>query len=116
VVEFAAENGGYGKVVMLRHQGSTTTVYAHLGRFAPGIHRGAKVAQSDIIGYVGQTGLATGPHLHYGLTRNGVFVNPLREHMNQPPGEPVPSAAMAAFEAERDRALAQLEGTRHRPL
>ena len=87
------------------------TFYLHLSAFGPGIRAGVRVDQGQTIGLVGATGLATGPHLHYGLTRNGVFVNPLREHMNQPPGEPVPASAMAAFETERDRALAQLATT-----
>ena len=61
-----------------------------------------------MVGRVGSTGLATGPHLHYGLQKNGAFVNPLREQRNMPPGEPVPPSVMAAFHVERDRALAEL--------
>src|SRR5919201_3716383 len=63
VVEFAGVKGGYGNVVILRHNGQYSTVYAHLSRIA--VRRGARVAQNDTIGFVGQTGWATGPHLHY---------------------------------------------------
>jgi murein DD-endopeptidase MepM/ murein hydrolase activator NlpD len=95
-----------GRMVRIRHTSGYESYYLHLSAFAPGIRAGASVGQGETVGRVGATGLATGPHLHYGLKKNGVFVNPLREHRNLPPGEPVPAAAMAAFTAERDRALA----------
>ena len=105
-----------GRMVRVRHASGYESYYLHLSAFAPGIRAGARVDQGQTVGRVGATGLATGPHLHYGLKRNGVFVNPLREHLNQPPGEPVPPTAMEAFQADRDRALAQLEGKGQRPL
>jgi len=108
VVTSASYDGTNGRMVRVRHASGYETFYLHLSAFGAGIRAGVRVDQGQTLGLVGATGLATGPHLHYGLTRNGVFVNPLREHMNQPPGEPVPASAMAAFEAERDRALAQL--------
>ena len=104
----ASYDGTNGRMVRVRHASGYETFYLHLSAFGAGIRAGVRVDQGQTVGLVGATGLATGPHLHYGLTRNGVFVNPLREHMNQPPGEPVPASAMAAFTAERDRALAQL--------
>jgi murein DD-endopeptidase MepM/ murein hydrolase activator NlpD len=116
VVVAASVDRTNGRMVRVRHASGYETYYLHLSAFASGIRPGVRVDQGQTVGLVGSTGLATGPHLHYGLTRNGVFVNPLREHMNQPPGEPVPPAAMSAFQAERDRALATLEGTRQRPL
>jgi murein DD-endopeptidase MepM/ murein hydrolase activator NlpD len=67
------------------------------------------VDQGQTVGLVGSTGLATGPHLHYGLQKNGAWVDPLREHRNMPPGDPVPAAAMDEFEAARDAALTMLQ-------
>jgi len=95
-----------GRIVRLRHGSGYVSQYLHLSSFGPGIRAGAVVAQGQTIGRVGATGLATGPHLHYGLQKNGVFVNPLREHRNMPPGEPVPEDDLDAFSVERDRALA----------
>jgi murein DD-endopeptidase MepM/ murein hydrolase activator NlpD len=66
---------------------------------------GAPVEQGQTVGRVGASGLATGPHLHYGLTKNGAFVNPLLEHRNMPPGDPVPASELASFSVERDKAL-----------
>jgi murein DD-endopeptidase MepM/ murein hydrolase activator NlpD len=97
-----------GRMVRIRHTSGYESYYLHLSAFAAGIRAGASVSQGDTIGRVGATGLATGPHLHYGLKKNGVFVNPLREHRNLPPGDPVPASSMAAFVSERDRALASL--------
>jgi murein DD-endopeptidase MepM/ murein hydrolase activator NlpD len=97
-----------GRMVRLRHASGYESYYLHLSAFAPGIRAGASIEQGETLGRVGSTGLATGPHLHYGLRKNGVFVNPLREHQNFPPGDPVPSSAMSSFAAERDRALAAL--------
>jgi murein DD-endopeptidase MepM/ murein hydrolase activator NlpD len=104
----ATYDGTNGRMVRLRHSGGYESYYLHLSAFASGVRAGARLDQSEVIGYVGASGLATGPHLHYGLRKNGVFVNPLVEHRNMPPGAPVPEAAMEAFRAVRDRGLAQL--------
>lgn len=98
-----------GRMVRLRHASGYESYYLHLSAFAPGIRAGARVSQGDVIGRVGATGLATGPHLHYGLKKDGIFVDPLAERRRMPPGDPVPASAMAAFRAERDRLLAPLE-------
>jgi murein DD-endopeptidase MepM/ murein hydrolase activator NlpD len=97
-----------GRMVRLRHASGYDSYYLHLSAFARGIRRGVRVDQGRTIGRVGSTGLATGPHLHYGLQKNGTWVDPLREHRNMPPGDPVPAAAMEAFRAARDEALTQL--------
>ena len=98
-----------GRMVRLRHASGYDSYYLHLSAFAPGIRRGVRVDQGETIGAVGSTGLATGSHLHYGLRKNGTWVDPLREHRNMPPGDPVPAAAMETFRAARDEALGQLE-------
>ena len=67
---------GYGNVVILQHGGNITTLYAHLSKFNRQVKLGSRVKQGDIIGYVGQSGLATGPHLHYEYRKNGVHMNP----------------------------------------
>ena len=77
VVEFVGKKGGYGNVIVLKHENNISTVYGHLSGFAAGLRKGMKVTQSDIIGYVGMTGLATGPHLHYEFLVNKVHRDPL---------------------------------------
>jgi murein DD-endopeptidase MepM/ murein hydrolase activator NlpD len=98
-----------GRMVRLKHSGGYETYYLHLSAFGPGIRPGVRVSQGQLIGKVGSTGLASGPHLDYRLRKNGVFVNPLVEHRKMPPGEPVPPSAMAAFRQTRSRALQQLD-------
>ena len=78
VVTYAGRKGGYGNYVELRHNGAYSTTYGHLQRFAKGIKKGARVKQGQVLGYVGSTGLATGPHLDYRVIRNGGSINPLR--------------------------------------
>lgn len=104
-----------GRMVRLRHSSGYQTYYLHLSKFAAGIRAGVRVAQGQEIGYVGSTGLSTGPHLHYGLTKNGAFVNPLDEHSRMPPGEPIEASAMPAFVKHRDSTLARLAMTGQRP-
>ena len=99
----AARSGGSGRMVRLRHAGGYETYYLHLSSFANGMRRGARVAQGQLIGRVGSTGLATGPHLDYRLKKNGTFVDPLVEHRKMPPGDPIPAEHLDAFRAERDR-------------
>jgi murein DD-endopeptidase MepM/ murein hydrolase activator NlpD len=108
----ATYDNANGRMVRLRHASGYESYYLHLSAFGRGIRAGVRVEQGQVVGKVGATGLATGPHLHYGLRKNGSFVNPVTEHRNLPPGEPVPAAAMAAFEAVRDRALEQLKAGR----
>ena len=111
VVVSAGWAGGGGNQVRLRHAGGIETYYLHLSRFGKGVRAGAHVSQGEVIGYVGMTGTATGPHLDYRLRRKGVFVNPLQFHRSQPPGEPIAAAHLAAFSTERDRVLSQLSAT-----
>jgi murein DD-endopeptidase MepM/ murein hydrolase activator NlpD len=98
VVEFAGRHaGGYGNLVVLRHQSKYTTWYGHLSGFAQGVRKGARVAQGSVVGYVGATGLATGPHLHYEFRINDVHQNPLRVVLPEaPPIGPEQKAAFAA--------------------
>ena len=78
VVEFRGRKGGFGKYVKIKHGGGMYTTYGHLSRYGRGIRKGARVKQGQVIGYVGSTGLSTGPHLDYRFMKNGRYVNPLR--------------------------------------
>jgi murein DD-endopeptidase MepM/ murein hydrolase activator NlpD len=106
VVVSAGWNGDGGRTVHLRHVNGYETLYMHLSSIT--VRAGQRVAQGDLIGRVGSSGLATGPHLDYRIRRNGVYVNPVLEHKRMPPGDPIPAALMPQFVAERDRALARL--------
>ena len=98
VVEHAGRHsGGYGNLVVLRHQSKYTTWYGHLSSFAKGMRKGARVAQGEVIGYVGATGLATGPHLHYEFRINDVHQNPLRVVL--PAAPPISPDLKPAFDA-----------------
>jgi murein DD-endopeptidase MepM/ murein hydrolase activator NlpD len=99
-----------GRMVRVRHASGYVSHYLHLSAFASGIRAGAAIEQGQTIGRVGASGLATGPHLHYGLTKNGAFVNPLLEHRNMPPGDPVPVSELERFSVERDKASAIFSG------
>jgi murein DD-endopeptidase MepM/ murein hydrolase activator NlpD len=105
VVDFAGRQGGYGNVVILRHNGQYTTLYAHLSRIA--VRRGARVAQNDTIGFVGQTGWATGPHLHYEFRVAGQARNPLSIAL--PAAQPVPREQLGAFQAHAQPLVTQLD-------
>ncbi len=96
VVESARYDRGYGNVIVLRHQQKYTTLYGHLSGFARGISRGARVSQGQTIGYVGATGLATGPHLHYEFRINLVHQDPLRVAMPEAP--PITAELRASFD------------------
>lgn len=100
--------GGGGNQLRLRHAGNVETYYLHLSRFAKGMRPGTRVSQGQLIGYVGATGTATGPHLDYRFKRNGVFLNPLMAHGQQPSGEPIPSSLLPDFRGQRDAYLTQL--------
>jgi murein DD-endopeptidase MepM/ murein hydrolase activator NlpD len=76
-VEFVGTQNGYGNVVMIKHWNNYSTVYAHMSRFAPGMRKGSKVSQGEVIGYVGSTGWATGPHLHYEFRVNNQPRDPM---------------------------------------
>jgi len=97
VVEFAGRQGAYGNLVVLRHQSRFTTWYAHLSGFGQNLRTGARVSQGQIIGFVGATGLATGPHLHYEFRTNGVHQDPLRVVM--PAAPPITPNLKAAFDS-----------------
>lgn len=100
VVKHAGWKGGYGNYIEVKHSNGYTTAYGHLSRIGKGIRSGAKVDQGQVIGYVGSTGLSSGPHLHYEVKVGGRLINPLS--VKSLPGVPVPKKEMAQFVAARD--------------
>ena len=111
-VEFAGVQQGYGNVIILRHQGKYTTLYAHMQGFAPGMRKGSRVHQGDVIGAVGMTGMTTGPHVHYEFRVNDVHVDPLSVAV--PHALPIEPHARPRFEqqkAPQARLLALLRDT-----
>jgi murein DD-endopeptidase MepM/ murein hydrolase activator NlpD len=102
----AGWSGQSGRMVHLRHPSGYETYYLHLSSIA--VRPGQHVGQGQLIGRVGTSGLSTGPHLDYRVRKSGAFVNPLVVHRSLPPGEPIPAAHLAAFQAERDRVLAMM--------
>ena len=106
-VVFAGRKGGYGRTVILRHGSTYTTLYAHLSRFAKGIRPGKRVAQGQTIGYVGSTGLSTGPHLHYEFRVRGTHRDPLKVEL--PQAEPLAQEYMADFREKAKPLLARLD-------
>ena len=113
-VEFAGHKGGYGKVVILRHRGEYSTLYAHLSRLAPGLREGALVAQGDVVGHVGETGWATGPHLHYEFRIGGEARNPYAIAM--PAGQSLPAGELLAFRAHAAPLVVRLQLLAAQPL
>ena len=107
IVEFAGRQGGYGNVIILRHQGRHETVYGHLSGFAAGLRKGARVTQGDVIGYVGATGVATGPHLHYEFRVDGEHRNPLTVAL--PTALPLAPSQLAQFRDQAQGTLSRLE-------
>jgi len=101
-------NSGFGNQVILRHRNGYMTCYGHLSSYGPGIRKGVRVRQKQIIGYVGSTGLSTGPHLDYRLVKNNQFRNPLKETF--PTGLPIEKREMEIFRQRRDEMLVWLEG------
>ncbi|MDR0441151.1 MAG: peptidoglycan DD-metalloendopeptidase family protein [Candidatus Accumulibacter sp.] len=106
-VEFAGWRGEYGNLVILRHQGRYSTAYGHMNGFASGIRKGARVSQGDTIGFVGQTGLATGPHVHYEFRVDGRQVNPMT--VSLPQAVPLDNAQLSRFGVASGPARAYLD-------
>ena len=109
-VEKAGWGNGFGNMVVIRHSGGLESMYSHLSGFATGAKRGSRVRQGQVIGYVGATGYATGPHLDFRLKQNGKYVNPSKVIV--PRGDSVSRERMAAFKRERDRVREYLAGKR----
>ena len=105
-VEFAGVKGGYGNMIEIRHAGGITTLYGHMSGFAASVRRGTRVSQGQTIGYVGATGWATGPHLHYEFKVSGIHQDPLRVAL--PKAEPLAQKYIAAFKQSAARQGGQL--------
>lgn len=101
--------GGFGNLVKIRHANGYVSFYAHLTRFAKGLRVGDRVGQKQLIGYVGSTGLATGPHVCFRVTKDGKYVNPATARLRSPTAPPVPGEMRPLFDGARDTLLAQLD-------
>lgn len=110
VVTRAGWGKGFGNMVVLKHSGGLESMYSHLSGFASGTKKGTRVRQGQVIGYVGATGYATGPHLDFRLKQNGKYINPSK--VVAPRGSAVPRSRMAAFTRQKDHVRDYLEGRR----
>lgn len=106
-IQFLGTKGGYGRTVIMQHGDSYSTLYAHMSRFGSGIKRGQRVEQGQTIGYVGKTGLATGPHLHYEFRINGIHRNPLT--VDLPSALPIEKKYLDDFKRVAAPLIAKLE-------
>jgi murein DD-endopeptidase MepM/ murein hydrolase activator NlpD len=106
-VAFMGKQNGYGNLLVLKHQGQYSTAYGHLSGFAKGLHMGSKVSQGDVVAYVGMTGMATGPHLHYEFRIAGVQRNPLTVDM--PTAFPIATQLRPQFQATSRAMLTRLD-------
>ncbi len=109
---FAGRQSGYGKLVWIDHPGPYDTRYAHLDRIAKGLKKGGSVERGQLIGYVGSTGWATGPHLHFELHKNGDYINPLTAKLPMIEENGTPSPDTPAFAEAKRRATEQLSAVK----
>ena len=105
-IEFVGNNGGAGKYIRIKHLNGYKTSYSHLSKYASGIQKNIKVRQGQVIGYVGNTGLSTGPHLHYEVIFNGKRINPMK--MKLPSGKQLKDKNLEIFLAEKERINAEV--------
>lgn len=112
-VQFVGSQRGYGNTVILQHRDGYSSLYAHMNGFARGLKNGQRIRQGDVIGYVGMTGWATGPHLHYEIRVNNVPHDPLKIAL--PPVKPLDKQQMAKFQAAATPMLARLDLLKHEP-
>jgi murein DD-endopeptidase MepM/ murein hydrolase activator NlpD len=110
VVVHRGWQGANGNLIKVKHENGYVSSYAHLSRYAKGLAVGSRVEQKQVIGYVGQTGLATGPHVCFRVQQNGNYVDPAR--LRAPSGAPIPGSLVPTFRARRDQLLAELGGER----
>jgi murein DD-endopeptidase MepM/ murein hydrolase activator NlpD len=108
MVTWAGMKGPNGNMVCLKHRNGLESCYCHLSAYGDGVKAGVHVEQKKVIGYVGTTGLSTGPHLHYALKRNGSFINPLT--LKLPPAEPIPANLADDFHHQIQPIVDQLVG------
>lgn len=106
-IEFIGNKGGYGRVIILKHGSQYTTLYAHLSRYRSGLKVGSRIKQGQVIGYVGSSGLATAPHLHYEFRQHGIHKNPMTVAV--PRANSLPRNTVAVWQAQRAPVLAQLD-------
>jgi murein DD-endopeptidase MepM/ murein hydrolase activator NlpD len=106
-VIFRGTKGGYGRTVIIQHGSQYSTLYAHMHKYANRTQKGARVKQGQIIGYVGKSGLATGPHLHYEFRVNGVHRNPLTVKL--PDAQPLPETELIRFHSKTQTQFALLD-------
>src|SRR5574340_647606 len=114
MVTSVGRENGYGNVIKISHQGRYSTVYGHLSRYAKDLHRGQRVAQGEVVGYVGMTGLASGPHLHYEFKVDGQQHNPMRVAL--PDAKPVDDADRGALQSVADDLVTRLNLLRNTNL